>query len=458
MKICVIGTGYVGLVSGTCLAEMGNDVICVDNNPEKVTALKQGHVPIYEPGLEELILFNTQEDRLVFTTDLDAAVREATLCFIAVGTPQNEEGAADLSAVFAVAKAIGQTLAKAEAEGDTSFKVVVNKSTVPVGTGHNVQTILAEAMGPGSKRPFAVVSNPEFLKQGAAVEDFLKPDRVVIGADEPKAAELMQELYSPFLRTGNPILLMDIRSAEMTKYVANAFLATKISFINEMSNLCEALGADIERVRNGVATDKRIGSQFLFPGVGYGGSCFPKDVKALMYTAQDSGCPSGILAQVDAANQRQRQQFLLKVTELLGEDLNGKTLAVWGLAFKPRTDDMREAPSVTIIEELLRRGAVVRGFDPKAMQTAKGYFGERITYAENAYDACKNADALLLLTEWNEFRRPNFERLKDLLKAPVIIDGRNQYEAERMAKRGFTYRSMGRPHFEPALENELVGV
>lgn len=435
MKVCVVGTGYVGLVTGTCLAEMGNDVICVDNNAEKVEFLKNGGVPIYEPGLEELIKSNTREGRLTFTTDLADAVDKSLICFIAVGTPQGDDGSADLSAVFAVAKSIASCM--------NDYKVVVTKSTVPVGTAKQIDAILSD----NTSQPFSVVSNPEFLKQGAAVDDFLKPDRVVVGTNptDQKAMDIMNELYSPFLRTGNPIIMMDVPSSEMTKYAANAFLATKISFINEMSNLCEAVGADISQVRTGISTDSRIGSQFLFPGVGYGGSCFPKDVKALIRTAKESKCPSSILESVDAANQKQRQFFLEKVEEYFGSDLSGKSFAMWGLAFKPRTDDLREAPSVTIAKALLAKGAKIKAFDPKAIENAKKfYLFDTIEYCDSAYDALENTDALLLVTEWNEFRRPDFERVKTLMKQPVIFDGRNQYDIPRMEEREFDYFSMGR--------------
>ncbi|HEY9745313.1 MAG TPA: UDP-glucose/GDP-mannose dehydrogenase family protein [Oculatellaceae cyanobacterium] len=442
MKVCVIGTGYVGLVAGTCLAEMGNDVICVDNNPAKIETLRQGQVPIYEPGLEELIRSNTKEGRLSFTTDLGEAVRNSLICIIAVGTPEKSDGSADLTAVFEVAKQIAQNM--------DGYRVIVTKSTVPVGTADQVRVVVAE----NTPHEFSVVSNPEFLKQGAAVDDFLKPDRVVIGADNQRAFDIMRELYSPFLRTGNPIINMDIRSAEMTKYAANAFLATKISFINEMSSLCEKVGADISMVRTGIATDKRIGSQFLFPGLGYGGSCFPKDVKALIKTGQEHGNVMRILEAVDQKNDQQRLEFIEKVLRYFDGDLKGKAFGIWGLAFKPRTDDMREAPSRTVIEALLERGAIIKAFDPKAMQTARGLFGDRITYCETAYDALQDVDALLLLTEWNEFRRPDFEKMKKLMRRAVIFDGRNQYEADRMGRRGFEYFCVGRPQVETPVSQE----
>ncbi len=432
MKVCVIGTGYVGLVTGTCLAEMGNEVICVDNNPEKIQKLKNGHVPIYEPGLEELIQSNTSEGRLEFTTDLAHAVQESLICIIAVGTPQGEDGSADLSCVMSVARAIASIM--------DGYRVIVTKSTVPVGTGDEIETMMAQA----TRFPFAVVSNPEFLKQGAAVDDFLKPDRVVIGTTDQRATDIMRDLYQPFLRTGNPILFMDRRSAEMTKYAANAFLATKISFINEISNLCERVKADVSQVQAGIATDTRIGSHFLFPGLGYGGSCFPKDVRALIRTARVNGTTMRILEEVDSINQQQRLSFLSKIFSYFSGSVTGKTIAVWGLAFKPRTDDMREAPSIPILETLLSHGARIRVFDPKAMDTAWHHFADMIDYCDNAYDALDKADALLLLTEWNEFRRPNFERVKEKMRSPVIFDGRNQYDTDRMAQRGFLYFCMGR--------------
>jgi UDPglucose 6-dehydrogenase len=432
----------VGLVAGTCLAEMGNDIICVDNNAAKVETLRKGEVPIYEPGLEELIRSNTKEGRLSFTTDLDEAVRQSLICIIAVGTPELADGSADLTAVFNVARQIAKAM--------DGYRVIVTKSTVPVGTADQIRAIVADT----TQHEFSIVSNPEFLKQGAAVDDFLKPDRVVIGADNQRAFDIMRELYAPFLRTGNPIINMDIKSAEMTKYAANAFLATKISFINEMSSLCEKVGADVAMVRIGISTDNRIGSQFLFPGLGYGGSCFPKDVKALIKTGQENGHPMNILEAVDAKNDQQRVDFLDKVNAYFEGDLQGKTFAVWGLAFKPRTDDLREAPSKTIIEALLAKGASVRAFDPKAMGVARQIFGDKITYCETSYEALEGVDALLLLTEWNEFRRPDFDKMSKLMKRPLIFDGRNQYELERMARRGFEYFCIGRPQFEELPDNE----
>lgn len=432
MKVCVIGTGYVGLVVGSCLAEMGNDVICVDNNEEKLAQLKNGIIPIYEPGLEDLIKVNVADERLHFTSDTKTAVEKSLICFIAVGTPQGEDGSADLQYVCQVAETIGQSL--------NGYKVIVDKSTVPVGTAEKVTNIIKQY----TKYEFDVVSNPEFLKQGNAVDDFLKPDRVVIGSNSQKASEIMQELYAPFLRTGNPVIMMDVKSAEMTKYASNSFLAVKISYANEIADICEAVGADAEMVRIGMCADKRIGSQFLFPGLGYGGSCFPKDVKALTKTAIDNGCDYSLLKSADDINKKQRQIFINKILKRFGDDLTGKTFAVWGLAFKPKTNDMREAPSITIINSLLEHGAKIQAFDPKAFDLAHFYFKDTITYSKTGYDALKNADALLLLTEWNEFRRPDFDRMKTLMKTPVIFDGRNQYNGKRLIERGLEYYGIGR--------------
>ncbi len=432
MKVCVIGTGYVGLVVGTCLAEMGNNVICVDNNEEKLKQLHQGIIPIYEPGLEELIRANVSENRLIFTSDIKNAVENSLVCFIAVGTPQGEDGSADLKYVEQVAKSIGQSIKQ--------YTVIVDKSTVPVGTADMVTKIIKEQ----TDVEFDVVSNPEFLKQGAAVDDFLKPDRVVIGSNSQRASEIMQELYAPFLRTGNPVIMMDVKSAEMTKYAANSFLAVKISYANEIANICEKVGADAEMVRIGMCADKRIGSQFLFPGLGYGGSCFPKDVKALTKTAIDNNCDYSLLKAADDINKRQRKLFIDKIVNIFGEDLSDKTIAVWGLAFKPKTNDMREAPSITIINDLLKRGAKIQAYDPKAFDLAKFYFDDKITYSKSSYEALKDADAMLLLTEWNEFRRPDFEKIKSLLKVPVIFDGRNQYNGERLIQMGFNYICIGK--------------
>ncbi len=432
MKISVIGTGYVGLVAGACLADMGNEVICVDNNIEKLEKLKNGIIPIYEPGLEELVKSNVSENRLTFTSCLDEAVKKTDVCFIAVGTPQDTDGSADLKYVLGVAEQIAKAM--------NGYKVIVDKSTVPVGTAEKVAEVIRE----NTTHPFDVVSNPEFLKQGNAVDDFLSPDRVIIGSNSDKATRIMQEIYSPFFRTGNRIVLMDVKSAEMTKYAANSFLATKISFMNELANLCEHVGADIEMVRVGISTDSRIGNKFLFPGLGYGGSCFPKDVKAIVETGKEFGCEMSIIKSVDKANQNQRQLFIKKITKKYTEDLSNRTFAVWGLAFKPKTDDMREAPAITIINELLKRGAKVKAYDPKASETAKKIFGDKIKYSKSSYEALKDADALLLLTEWNEFRRPDFDRIKGLMKTAVIYDGRNQYNYDRMREQDFEYYCIGK--------------
>lgn len=432
MQICVIGTGYVGLVAGTCLADMGNDVICVDNDLKKLEQLEKGIIPIYEPGLEELIKANSLEGRLKFTDDLKSAVQKSQVCFIAVGTPQSEDGSADLQYVMSVAESIGKAM--------NGYKVIVDKSTVPVGTAEKVtETIKKYYDG-----EFDVVSNPEFLKQGAAVDDFLKPDRVVIGSNSAKATSIMQEVYAPFFRTASRFVIMDVKSAEMTKYAANSFLALKISYANEIANICEAVGADAEMVRCGMCSDKRIGTQFLFPGLGYGGSCFPKDVKALLKTAKDYGCGHRLIEAADEVNKEQRVIFIQKILSRFGLDLKGKTFAVWGLAFKPKTNDMRMAPAITIVNALLEFGATVKAFDPKAFDYARNLWGDKIYYAKNSYDAIENADAMLLLTEWNEFRRPDFDRMKTLMKQPVIFDGRNQYDAERMIQRGFEYYCVGR--------------
>lgn len=432
MHITVIGTGYVGLVAGACLADMGNDVVCIDNNIEKLSQLKAGIIPIYEPGLEELVKSNVLEKRLSFSSDIDSAVKASKVCFIAVGTPQGEDGSADLQYVFEVANSIAKAM--------NGYKVIVDKSTVPVGTAEKV----AELISLHTTHPFDVVSNPEFLKQGNAVDDFLHPDRVIIGSNSDKATTIMQEIYSPFFRTGNRVIVMDVKSAEMTKYAANSFLATKISFMNEIANLCERVGADAEMVRVGMSTDSRIGNKFLFPGLGYGGSCFPKDVKALIKTGKENNCEMNIIKAADNTNKKQRSIFIDKIISRFGTNLEGKTFAIWGLAFKPKTNDMREAPAITIINELLQRGAKIKSFDPKAVESAKCIFGDKIEYSKNAYEATENTDALLLLTEWNEFRRPDFERLKELMKLPIIFDGRNQYDRNRLVEKGFEYKCVGK--------------
>jgi UDPglucose 6-dehydrogenase len=431
MKIAVIGTGYVGLVAGACFAENGNDVICVDKDEAKVRHLRRGRMPIYEPGLEEIVLRNAAEKRLLFTTLLSKAVRQSSIIFIAVGTPQGEDGSADLQHVLGAAREIGRAM--------NGYKVIVDKSTVPVGTAGKVREVLRRE----TTHPFSVVSNPEFLKQGAAVDDFLKPDRVVIGTEDERAAEIMRELYAPFTRTGAPVMVMDCASAELCKYAANALLATKISFMNEIANVCERVGADVDAVRKAVGSDRRIGAAFLFPGVGYGGSCFPKDVKAMFRFGAEKGYDFEILKAVEAVNARQKKVLLQKMAAHFGT-LDGRTIAVWGLSFKPRTDDMREAPAITIIEGLLAQGAKVQAFDPQATRVATGIFGSRVQLAEKSYDALKGADALAIVTEWNEFREPDFPRMRKLLREPVIFDGRNLYSPEQMKAQGFTYYSIGR--------------
>ena len=432
MKIAVIGTGYVGLVAGTCFAENGNKVVCVDVNPAKVAALRDGKIPIFEPGLEEMVLRNVHAGRLSFTTSTADSVKESHVIFIAVGTPQDEDGSADLTYVLAAARDIGLAM--------NGPKIVVDKSTVPVGTAEKVAAAIREV----TTHPVAVVSNPEFLKEGNAIDDFLKPDRVVIGTDDEEAKKVMVDLYSPFVRTGKPIITMDTRSAEMTKYAANALLATKISFINEVANLCELLGADVTKVREGIGSDVRIGPHFLFAGIGYGGSCFPKDVSALGRTARDAGYTFRILDAVQEANEFQKSTILRKIETIFGTDLVGKTFAIWGLSFKPKTDDMREAPSLTIIDGLLERGAKVVAHDPEASREARRILGDSIQIVDSNYDACEGADALLILTEWGVYQRPDFEAIQRLLKNPIIIDGRNIYNPERMKAQGFNYISVGR--------------
>ena len=431
MKIAVVGTGYVGLVAGACFAESGNDVVCVDKNAAKIRTLNAGKMPIYEPGLEEIVRRNRQEGRLSFTTNLTRAVHDATIIFIAVGTPQGEDGSADLTHVLGVAAEVAKAM--------NGYKVIVDKSTVPVGTSEKVRQVVAK----GTKHPFSVVSNPEFLKQGAAIEDFMKPDRVVIGAEDPKATELMLELYAPFTRTGAPIMVMDCASAELAKYAANAMLATRISFMNEVANVCERVGADVDHVRKAIGSDRRIGTSFLFPGCGYGGSCFPKDVKAMMKFAQEQKYNFRILSAVENVNASQKTTLYSKMRKHFGS-LKGKTVGVWGLAFKPKTDDMREAPSVPLIQALLDAGATVRAHDPEATKVAKGIFGDRVTFTSSNYAAIKGADALAIVTEWNEFRRPDFARMKSLMKSPVVFDGRNLFTPEQMKQNGFTYYSIGR--------------
>jgi UDPglucose 6-dehydrogenase len=433
MKIAVVGTGYVGLVLGACLAENGNTVACVDKDAEKVATLRAGKMPIYEPGLEEMVRRNHGEERLRFTTDLPVAVRAAEIVFIAVGTPQGEDGSADLTHVLDVAGAVGRAIDK--------YTVVVDKSTVPVGTAKRVHAAIAKE----TTQPFSVVSNPEFLKQGAAVEDFMKPDRVVIGVTpgDDRASAVMKELYGPFTRTGAPIMMMDTASAELSKYAANSILASRISFMNEVANMCELVGADVDQVRKAIGADRRIGSSFLFPGVGYGGSCFPKDVKALLKSAKDHGYEFKILHAVEGVNDAQKERLVAKMLAHFGS-LNGKTIAVWGLAFKPRTDDMREAPAIKIIEGLLALGAIVRAYDPEATETARFVFGDRIMLCDKSYDALTGADALAVVTEWNTFREPDFDKMRERMRSPVVFDGRNIYSPEQMRALGFTYFSIGR--------------
>ncbi|MEQ1758981.1 MAG: UDP-glucose/GDP-mannose dehydrogenase family protein [Vicinamibacterales bacterium] len=431
MKIAVVGTGYVGLVAGACFAESGSDVVCVDKDQAKVETLNAGEMPIYEPGLEEVVRRNRHEGRLSFTTDLAGAVQQSSIIFIAVGTPQGEDGSADLQHVLRVAADIASSM--------NGYKVIVDKSTVPVGTSRKV----AEVVASHTQHPFSVVSNPEFLKQGAAIDDFMKPDRVVIGAEDERSRDLMLELYAPFTRTGAPIMVMDCASAELAKYAANAMLATRISFMNEVANLCELVGADVDQVRRAVGSDRRIGNSFLFPGVGYGGSCFPKDVQAMVHFANQRDYDFRILKAVENVNKTQKQRLFEKVTKHFGS-VSGKTIALWGLAFKPKTDDMREAPAIPLVHALVKAGARVQAFDPEAMKVARGIFNDDITFMASNYDALKGADCLVIVTEWNEFRQPDFSRIKTLLANPVIFDGRNLFTPEQMKQQGFVYYSIGR--------------
>ena len=434
MKIAVMGTGYVGLVAGTCFAELGNDVTCIDVNQDKIEKLKEGIIPIYEPGLEGLVKRNTSQNRLHFTTDAASAISQAKVVFIAVGTPQSHDGSADLKYVCAVAETVGDNLTVEDA-------VVVCKSTVPIGTNERVRSIIA----PRAKVRFHIVSNPEFLKEGAAIQDFMKPDRIVVGSASEHAVAVMDDLYSPLVRTGAPIIHMDVASAEMTKYAANSMLATRISFMNEIANLCSVVGADVSQVRRGMGTDRRIGKHFLFPGVGYGGSCFPKDVRALRKTARHHGSEMRILDSVDEVNEEQKMRIVHQVVSRYGDALNTMHFAVWGLAFKAQTDDMREAPSLVIINALLERGATVTAFDPQAHETAHEELGDRIKYASNVYDAAEGADALLVITDWAEFKHPDMQKVKGLMKdTPALFDGRNLYDPEGMRELGFAYYSIGR--------------
>ena len=442
MNIAVIGTGYVGLVTGTCFAETGNNVICVDIDKKKVENMIQGVVPIFEPGLELLFQRNKKQGRLHFTTDLKEAVDMAEIIFLALPTPPGEDGSADLSYILGVAKDLGKII--------ETYKVIVDKSTVPVGTSEKVAQEIRKEL---DKRftthekaadLFDVVSNPEFLREGVAVEDFMKPDRVVIGTSSERAANKMKQLYEPFVRQGNPIYIMDERSAEMTKYAANSYLATRISFMNEIANLCEAMGADVDKVRIGMGSDNRIGKRFLFPGIGYGGSCFPKDVQALAKTAEENGYDFQILKSVMNVNEKQKSRIFTKVSDFYKGELKGRTFAIWGLAFKPNTDDIREAPALTIIEELLDAGAAIKAFDPEAISNVKAIFGNRIEFCQDQYEVLVDADALIIATEWNVFRTPSFDVLRKLLKQPVIFDGRNLYDLHIMESEGFYYNSIGR--------------
>ena len=433
MKVCVVGTGYVGLVVGACFAETGNDVRCADVDAKKIGGLKENRLPIYEPGLEPLVVRNQREGRLQFTTDVAAAIEECDVVFIAVGTPPDEDGSADLQHVLAVARTIGQHMNRS--------KVVATKSTVPVGTAELVRTEIATH----TQTPFHVCSNPEFLKEGAAVEDFMKPDRVIVGVDHSESRRVFEELYGPFVRTGNPLIFMDIPSAEMTKYAANAMLATRITFMNQIAELCEAVGADVQHVRKGIGSDRRIGSAFLFPGPGYGGSCFPKDVKALVRTADGKRVQLGVLEAVESGNERQKRVLFEKLSRHFNGNLKGKTIAVWGLAFKAETDDVRESPALVLVEALLEAGARVRAHDPAALETARHVLGDRVTFVEHAYDAVAGADALAVVTEWLEYRNPDFARIKQALQQALIVDGRNLYDPDRLSQLGFTYDCIGRP-------------
>jgi UDPglucose 6-dehydrogenase len=439
MKITVVGTGYVGLVSGACLADVGNDVLCLDVDPNKIRILEEGGIPIHEPGLLEIVRRNVASGRLSFTTDVEHAARHGTIQFIAVGTPPDEDGSADLQYVLAAARNIGRHM--------DGYRVVVDKSTVPVGTGDKVKAVIAEELAKrGADIPYAVVSNPEFLKEGAAVEDFMRPDRIIVGAEDTRAIELMRQLYGPFQRSHEKLLVMDVRSAELTKYAANAMLATRISFMNELANLAETLGADIELVRQGIGSDPRIGWHFLYAGCGYGGSCFPKDVKALVRTGHESGHDLLLLNAVEAANEAQKLRLVDKIVARFGEDLSGLRFALWGLAFKPNTDDMRDAPSRVILAELFRRGATAVAYDPVAMDETRRIFGDepRLRYVNRPMAAVDGADALVIVTEWKEFRSPDFDRIRASLKHPVVFDGRNMYDPAVMRTSGIEYHGIGR--------------
>jgi UDPglucose 6-dehydrogenase len=438
MKIAVVGTGYVGLVTGTCFAETGNNVFCVDIDAEKVNKLRNGEITIYEPGLEKLFLRNVKEGRLHFTTSLEEGIKEASIIFLALPTPPGENGSADLKYVLGVAKDLGKLLKP----GD--YKVIVDKSTVPVGTSEKVRDAILETAAKGLENAFDIVSNPEFLREGVAVDDFMKPDRVVIGTTSEKAKKLMGDLYGPFVRQGNPVIFMDERSAELTKYAANSFLATKISFMNEIARLCELLGADVDMVRRGIGSDNRIGKRFLFPGIGYGGSCFPKDVQALVKSSSEVNYDFKILDAVMEVNEAQKLHLIPKINNFFKNNLKGKHFALWGLAFKPNTDDIREAPALYIIDALVEAGATVCAFDPEAMVNVKKQIGDKIKYAESQYEALDNADALIIATEWNEFRTPDFTKIEKSLKNKAIFDGRNLFEVSAMSEQGFHYESVGR--------------
>ena len=453
MNISVIGTGYVGLVTGTCLAEMGNHVICVDIDEGKVEKMRRGELPIFEPGLEVFFERNRREKRLRFTTDLAEAVRETDVIFLALPTPPSEDGSADLSYVLGVADDIGRLLA---ADPALDYRVIVTKSTVPVGTADKVRAAI-EAHGHVAGQDFDAVSNPEFLREGVAVEDFMKPDRVVVGTSSKRAAEVMTQLYEPFVRQGNPIIVMDERSSEMTKYAANAFLATKITFMNEIANLCDRVGASVDMIRRGIGTDARIGRHFLYAGIGFGGSCFPKDVQALARTSDEYGYAFKILQSVLEVNDYQRGMLVDRISDYFDGSLEGRRIAIWGLAFKPNTDDVREAPSHVLIRGLVERGAKVSAFDPEAVETTRSLLGNALEYADDVYAAVEGADALIIATEWHEFRRPDFERVKSLMKQPVIFDGRNVYDPERMAELGFEYHSIGRPYLAPVTDGVRIG-
>ena len=438
MKIAVVGTGYVGLVNGTCFAETGNDVICVDIDSAKIEKMKKGIVPIYEPGLDVLFERNIKNGRLSFTTNLYDAVRVSDILFLSLPTPQDGDGSADLKYVIAVAEDLGRLF---KSEPNIGFKIIIDKSTVPVGTADKIRTKIKSFT---TEFDFDIASNPEFLREGMAVEDFMKPERVVIGTSNPKTKEILNQLYEPFVRSGNPIYFMDERSAEMTKYAANSFLAAKISFMNEIANLCELTGAEVDKVRIGIGSDSRIGKRFLFPGVGYGGSCFPKDVIALVNTANENNYDFKILKSVISVNKNQIELFFKKISNHYNGNLSGKHFAIWGLAFKPNTDDVREAPSIALIKNLLENGVKVSAFDPEASETAKAILGNTISYAENSYKALEGANALIIVTEWNEFRNPDFVKIKSMLKEPVIFDGRNLYDIEKMKSNNFIYYSVGR--------------